>query len=166
MAGEIRAGDGDRNTALERLGSYFAEGYLTVEEFDERSGRAAVAATQGELAALFIDLPEQPGAGSSAEVAAERELDDLLERKRRASLVYGVLWAAAIAGYAVAGLTLGFAYAWLIFVLVGFVTAVLRKPLRFSEQDEQLAKDLEKSVQEGRAERLRKAAERRRELGQ
>jgi len=33
---ELRAGDPERNSALDRLGAYFADGYLGIDEFEER----------------------------------------------------------------------------------------------------------------------------------
>lgn len=42
------------------LGVHFADGRLTVSEYDDRARRAAAATTRGELDALFTDLPVLP----------------------------------------------------------------------------------------------------------
>jgi hypothetical protein len=55
--GSIRASDADREQAAGRLRDHAVAGRLTVEELDERSGRALAARTLGELDALFQDLP-------------------------------------------------------------------------------------------------------------
>ena len=53
----MRAGDRDRQGVVEQLGKHFAEGRLTVEEFDERVVRAHAAVHLDELPALMADLP-------------------------------------------------------------------------------------------------------------
>jgi hypothetical protein len=55
--GGILASDEERDQAISELTDHFQAGRLTTEEFDERSGLALRARTQGELAALFADLP-------------------------------------------------------------------------------------------------------------
>ena len=45
---EIRVGDAERSDALDRLGTLFADGYLDVGEFEERTVQAAVARTRGQ----------------------------------------------------------------------------------------------------------------------
>jgi hypothetical protein len=55
--GGLRASDADRDRAVSKLTSHFEAGRLTSEEFDDRSGRALRARTQGELAELLADLP-------------------------------------------------------------------------------------------------------------
>src|SRR5699024_7175629 len=94
-----RAGDVERSHALARLGQYFADGYLDITEFDERTGKAAVARTQGELEALFADLPEQQdhqvftAPVPRSEVSAQRELDDVLSRGKKLQRIDGAIWA-------------------------------------------------------------------------
>ncbi|MEV6153275.1 DUF1707 domain-containing protein [Nonomuraea sp. NPDC052129] len=54
---KIRASDGDREVVAERLSSALAEGRLSMQEYDDRLGRAFQAVTYGELADLLGDLP-------------------------------------------------------------------------------------------------------------
>jgi hypothetical protein len=64
----LRVSDAERDVTLRTLGDHAAVGRLTLDELEERSGRALVAKTRGELAALITDLPAgrvQPG-GSPA----------------------------------------------------------------------------------------------------
>jgi Domain of unknown function (DUF1707) len=56
----MRAGDADRQRVVERLGKHFAEGRLTVAEFDERALRAHGSMYLDELPALTADLPREP----------------------------------------------------------------------------------------------------------
>ncbi|MBN6053810.1 DUF1707 domain-containing protein, partial [Nonomuraea sp. RK-328] len=62
---EVRASDGDREAAAERLRVAVQEGCLDMGEFDERVGLAYQSVTRGDLAALLADLPD-PAASASA----------------------------------------------------------------------------------------------------
>jgi hypothetical protein len=64
----LRVSDAERDVTLRTLGDHAAVGRLTLDELEERSGRALVAKTRGELAALTTDLPAGgvPVSGSAA----------------------------------------------------------------------------------------------------
>ena len=53
----LRDADRDRDEVTAFLQEQYAQGRLTMEEFDERSTAAARAKTMGELRALTADLP-------------------------------------------------------------------------------------------------------------
>jgi hypothetical protein len=53
----LRAADVDRTAVATVLGEHMSAGRLTVDEYDERLGRAYAAKTYGELAELTADLP-------------------------------------------------------------------------------------------------------------
>ncbi len=53
----IRAGDADRDRAVELLNEHFAAGRLTTREREERTAKALTARTLSELEALLADLP-------------------------------------------------------------------------------------------------------------
>lgn len=57
----VRASDSDREQAVEVLRGQFAEGRLTLEEFDERASAAYTAKTWADLRALTSDLPVRLG---------------------------------------------------------------------------------------------------------
>jgi len=70
---DSRVSDAERDQAIARLSEHFQAGRLTLEEFEDRSGRALQARTASELSVLFHCLPENtvfvppgpvPGAGS------------------------------------------------------------------------------------------------------
>ena len=67
---DLRASDSERDQLVDALRDHAAEGRLTTEELDERTGAAYAATTRGELVALRRDLPEaapsQPGAPPTA----------------------------------------------------------------------------------------------------
>ncbi|MCF6523529.1 DUF1707 and DUF4190 domain-containing protein [Streptomyces sp. JJ36] len=56
------AGNADRERTVDVLRAAFAEGRLTKEEYDQRSGRALAARTLEELQQLTSDVPHGPGA--------------------------------------------------------------------------------------------------------
>ncbi|MEV7772044.1 DUF1707 domain-containing protein [Kitasatospora sp. NPDC086791] len=64
----MRAGHADRDRTIDVLKAGFAEGRLTVEEYEQRHEAAAMAQTYGQLAALVADLPVGP-MGTSAPAA-------------------------------------------------------------------------------------------------
>jgi hypothetical protein len=57
MRRELRASDAEREAVIERLHLAFAEGRITLSEFDERIGSACAAKTLGDLEVLTADLP-------------------------------------------------------------------------------------------------------------
>lgn len=61
QAPEVRAGDRDRERAIERLGQACGDGRLTLAELDERIEAAAAATTLAELDRLLADLPAPEG---------------------------------------------------------------------------------------------------------
>src|SRR6476659_4595351 len=57
----LRVSDAERDQTLRILGEHAAVGRLTLDELEERSGRALTARTRGELATLTGDLPAEAG---------------------------------------------------------------------------------------------------------
>lgn len=64
----IRASDADREHAVEALRSQYAEGRLTLGEFDERTSAAYAAKTWTALRELTVDLPVRLNFGSAPAV--------------------------------------------------------------------------------------------------
>ncbi len=54
----MRAGDADRQAAVDRLSTHFADGRLDAAEFDQRVASAYGSTYLDELAPLFADLPQ------------------------------------------------------------------------------------------------------------
>ena len=61
---ELRASDAERRRVTESLRGHYLEGRLTQDDFDERVERALAARTQGELAELTRDLPQEATAAA------------------------------------------------------------------------------------------------------
>jgi len=57
----LRVSDAERDVTLQTLGDHAAAGRLTLDELEDRSGRALVAKTRGDLAVLTSDLPAEAG---------------------------------------------------------------------------------------------------------
>jgi hypothetical protein len=53
----LRVSDAERDAMVRTLGEHAAAGRLTLDELEERAGRALAAKTRGDLAALTTDLP-------------------------------------------------------------------------------------------------------------
>ncbi|KGF24400.1 DUF1707 domain-containing protein [Corynebacterium tuscaniense] len=160
---EVRVGDSERTAALDQLGQHFANGYLNVEEFEERTARAAVARTRADVAQLFGDLPDAED-GQKAQISTG-ELDDMLERKRKLDRALGLIWSVTIAVFFVGLFAFDWDYFWVVFPIAGLATWGLYEFYGISgEEDEVLDKIIE---DEGlsRAERLRIEHKRRKELG-
>ncbi|WP_287861876.1 DUF1707 domain-containing protein [Corynebacterium sp.] len=54
----IRISDVDRSNAISTLGEHFADGRLTMTEYEERVQQATAAVSEGELEQIFSDLPK------------------------------------------------------------------------------------------------------------
>ncbi|WP_296149132.1 DUF1707 domain-containing protein [uncultured Corynebacterium sp.] len=174
---QVRVGDPERSEALDRLGEHFANGYLDVNEFEERTGRAAAARTRADLTALFGDLPggqaqqapvpatvENGSTVANAEYS-DRELDEALDRKKKLNRALGILWSITMAAFFLWLFVFEGDYFWVVFPVAGMLTWGLYSYYDIGdEEDEMLDKILEDRGKE-RAERLRIAHQRRKELG-
>jgi Domain of unknown function (DUF1707)/Cell wall-active antibiotics response 4TMS YvqF len=68
----LRVSDAERDVTLRTLGDHAAAGRLTLDELEDRSGRALVAKTRGDLAALTTDLPAEPGQDAPEQVRTKK----------------------------------------------------------------------------------------------
>ncbi len=147
--GQLRASDADREIVHRALGSAYAEGRLTREEFDQRSDAVLSARTLAELPALIRDLV--PAAGPLTRVP-ERALDaDRLESRaiaayesdRReaawgfvsASIVCWVIW------WITSG---GGGFPWPVFVMLGTGLHLLRLIVMRGNEVQQRRRRLER----------------------
>jgi Domain of unknown function (DUF1707)/2TM domain len=100
-ADDLRASDAEREQVIGDLRAHAGEGRLTVDELDERIGRADGARTRRELAALTADLPPRSRARTSAQ-AARGAREGFGEHLRAYLMVMALLvaiWALTGAGY-------------------------------------------------------------------
>src|SRR5271165_6886009 len=68
----LRVSDAERDAVLRTLGDHAAVGRLTLDELEDRSGRALAAKTRGELASLTSDLPADPAQSAPGPDRARR----------------------------------------------------------------------------------------------
>jgi hypothetical protein len=73
----LRASDAEREALVDALRGHAAQGRLTTEELEERTGAAYAATTRGELVALRRDLPEAGAAVARAPVPAAPEIEHI-----------------------------------------------------------------------------------------
>lgn len=97
----LRAADRDRAVVISVLADAYADGRLTKEEYDERSGFATTALTLGDLSPLLADLvPIRAGApGAALDRATAEALDAEALRyweKQRREALNGLLFIAVI----------------------------------------------------------------------
>ena len=161
---EIRVGDAERSDALDRLGTLFADGYLDVGEFEERTGQAAVARTRGELSLLFDDLPAEP-ARLEKRTPSEVELDEKLAAKRRLDAAIYTTCLVGLAVFFVLQLGFDLDYAVAVFPVIGVIVVALYVVFDISDEEDEVLEELLEKERTDRAERLKLAAERRKELG-
>lgn len=163
---DIRVGDAERSEALEQLSQHFVNGTLAPDEFEQRTGEAAVARTRGDVEKLFADLPELSTPNATAPATRhEAELEDMLARGRKVQMADSVIWTVAMILFFLGFLVFDWTYFWLA-PLTGFAMSMaVRQALKFSDSDEKLYEELSENESAERAERLRAAAARRRELG-
>jgi hypothetical protein len=90
---KVRASDGDREVAAERLSEALTEGRLSMDEYDIRLGDAFKAVTHGELADLLDDLPgEQPRPAAAVRTEARPAPAGRLARMPRWLRVVWGIW--------------------------------------------------------------------------
>ena len=164
MMDEIRVGDAERSDALDRLGTLFADGYLDVGEFEERTGQAAIARTRGELAVLFDDLPAEPVALDKRE-PSEVELEEKLSAKRKLDTAIYTTLIGGLAVFFVLQIGLDLDYAWVVWPVVGILAVAWYAVFDISDEEDEILEELLEKERSDRAERLKLAAERRKELG-
>lgn len=167
---EIRVGDRERNAAMERLGNHFADGYLDVDEFSKRAESAAAAKTQAELQTLFADLPAEASPASSHGTPAnpqhqsvDQELQTLMKKGRHLNIVdsaAGVLVCVTI----VLMVSTNIDNAWLGFIAAAAVALIGRAALNINNDEEKLLNEINEEESKRRTERLRLAAQKRREI--
>ena len=68
----LRVSDAERDATLRLLSEHAAVGRLTLDELEERSGRALAAKTRGELAVLTSDLPAEASQAQPAPAPAKK----------------------------------------------------------------------------------------------
>ena len=168
MDKDIRVGDAERHNALDLLSTHFANGLIDINEFEDRTGKAAVARTRGEIASLFEDLPDNPIAEvvPFKESEAQAELDRLQRRGGLVHRIDAVIWSVTMILFFLGLFVFDWDYFWLVFPIAGFASWGVREAVKLSDDDEKLYEELKKKDDKDRAERLRLAAERRKELGQ
>ncbi|MBC6762701.1 DUF1707 domain-containing protein [Corynebacterium amycolatum] len=167
---EIRVGDRERNAAMERLGNHFADGYLDVDEFSKRAESAASAKTRAELQTLFADLPAEVSPESSQGTPAnpqhqsvDQELQNLMKKGRQLNIVdsaAGVIVCVTI----VLMFATNIDNAWLGFIVAAAVALIGRAALNINDDEEELLNEINEEETKRRTERLRLAAQKRREI--
>ncbi|MGJ4133989.1 DUF1707 SHOCT-like domain-containing protein [Corynebacterium macclintockiae] len=96
----IRISDVDRSNAISTLGEHFADGRLTMTEYEERVQQATAAVSEGELEQIFSDLPKLEASRELVPYYSAREIDRLYRSGRNVRL--GLLLSTVIGSSALA----------------------------------------------------------------
>ena len=122
----LRASDQERDVVLDLLGTAYAEGRLTRDEFDERSADVAAARTLGELPPIVEDLvaavPATPSRTDLHAEAVRRYHADRLEALTYLgpAVICWVIWVWLLAA------DRGTPFPWPIFVTMGTAMPAIR----------------------------------------
>ncbi|OCB54710.1 hypothetical protein A5677_19655 [Mycobacterium malmoense] len=113
-----RAGDRDRERAADRLGQALAQGYLNLDEYEQRTQAVFGAHTRGELDRILADLPLErirradPRRRAARVEAARRGVRLHLAAYLVMTVVVLTVWAAVAA-------TTGATYFWPVWPILG-----------------------------------------------
>ena len=147
----MRVGDAERNAAADALQEHLASGRLTIDEYADRSAVVATSRTQGEIDAMFTDLPPIAGAPGAAgllakptggqPVALDRSssapaLSDTSNRKLLVGIVSAMPFIALILFFVTRQ--------WWFFLLIPLAGAVLGPMIGNSEDDARRDRDRER----------------------
>ena len=80
----IRASDQERESVVDVLRDAYADGRLTLDEFDERTSAAYAARMRAHLRELTADLPAEPLLGADLDQPAGRQAVPPARRPRQA----------------------------------------------------------------------------------
>lgn len=169
----MRLSDNERMTALQALGTHYAEGRLDITEFNERTAQVGQARTLGELRPLFDDLPGgipfQPGSLNPLLPVSQphESTRELAELKRKGDLVKNIDIAVGVVAGSIffIGIFVGWHFSWTAFVAASAIMLLTRQFLGVKESDEKALRALEKREEAERQKRLLEAESRLKELG-
>jgi hypothetical protein len=133
--GQLRIGTVERESAAKALNTHLEEGRLGVEEYADRSAKAANATTAEELTELFTDLPAPhpslPGSRNTRTLATAANTEPVVTESA-APARFGSGWGTRIAAASpIVALVLFFVlnsvhvpFAWVAFLLIPLVGAM------------------------------------------
>jgi DUF1707 SHOCT-like domain/2TM domain len=135
----LRASDADRERFVEALRQHHVDGRLTVEEPEERTGRAYAARTYGDLDALVTDLPPlqptapatppgpDPGPGlGTADLPSRMRPPGPRQAAAKATLLRTLLWFGTVSLMLIVVWALsGRDYFWPVWPILGFTIAII-----------------------------------------
>lgn len=104
---DVRISDVDRSDAISALGEHFADGRLTMTEYEERVQQATMARAERELEQLFADLPPLEASRELVPYYSAREVERHYRSGRNVRL--GLLLSTVIGS---GGLAIVLAEAW------------------------------------------------------
>ncbi|MCT1554581.1 DUF1707 domain-containing protein [Corynebacterium sanguinis] len=168
---DVRIGDPERSAAFDRLTQLFTNGYLDVTEFDARTAELTRASHRSDLDKLFTDMPESieqysPTETQPRELDPDAELDRVLTRGKKVQAADTIIWSVTMVLFFLGLFVFHWTYFWVVFPIAGLASWGAREFYGLGDEEEKIFEELNKAESDKRAERLRVAMERRKELGQ
>jgi hypothetical protein len=120
----VRVGDREREKAITRLGQAFAQGYLSIPDYEARIDQAVEAKTAGALGEVLGDLPvgriarDDPQRRAARAAAVRRGVRLHLAAYLAASLLMIAIWLAV-------AITAGAWYFWPVWPILGMGIGVI-----------------------------------------
>lgn len=185
MNDNFRLSDNDRLHALHSLGTHYADGRLDSVEFDDRTQLVAGARTIGEIRPAFADLPGElpfqqgesehggqllpvnvtsPVLAETAEARELAEMEDLRKRGKKVESLDGTIMGVTLVSFLILQFVIGVGWAWVVWPSLFLTLAIPRLIYRYNDQDEETYEELKVAENDARKERIRRAADRMREL--
>ncbi|WP_418153640.1 DUF1707 SHOCT-like domain-containing protein [Actinoalloteichus caeruleus] len=122
---DVRIGDAERAEAVRLLGEHLSAGRLGAEDYGDRAARASSAVTRGDIARLFVDLPEPRPEFLRP---PPRPRGDVEPRRHGGTLDFGTV--STIAFCWVAGLAIAFVVRNPVVLLLPLVVTLVLRPRR------------------------------------
>jgi uncharacterized protein DUF1707/2TM domain-containing protein len=122
-----RAGDAERDETITLLSDAAAEGYLTPDELDERTGVALTARTIGDLTDLLRDLPPEKRALRPGRAGSSRGNSEAKNAVRAEVVTYLRVMAVLLIIWLMVGIAAGAWYFWPIWPALGWGVALVTR---------------------------------------
>jgi hypothetical protein len=122
-----RASDAEREKTITLLSDATAEGYLTPDEFDERTSVALTARTMGDLTGLLSDLPPEKRALRPERAGSTNANSEAKNAIRGEIMTYLRVMTVLVIIWLIVGIAAGAWYFWPIWPALGWGVALVAR---------------------------------------
>jgi Domain of unknown function (DUF1707)/2TM domain len=122
-----RAGDAERDQTITLLGDAAAEGYLTLDELDERTSAALTARSIGDLTGLLHDLPPEKRALRPERTRSANANSEAKNAIRGELMTYLRVMAVLVMIWLIVAIAAGAWYFWPVWPALGWGVALVAR---------------------------------------